>query len=175
MKDVRQHVKQERIGLDDEFNKLIKDFDSFYLVGCQPTHSLTQKLLVILGKMARNRVESGLTRIEDIVDYIHGKLTDIGHDITKRDIRDAISGYGKTVEMSKDAIDVALREAKRQGKLISALEDAQAKVLPLKSGLQRDAATDRVRELTKEVNQLCVSLVLIYSHTKTPEQQWKFT
>lgn len=165
--------KQERIDLDGEFSNLVKEFDSLIMGRMSANPFFDPEVLGVIGKMAKNRVESGLTRIEDIVDYVHEKLTDLGHDVSKRDIRDAISGYGKTVEMGKDAINIALREAKRQGKLLSALEDAQAKVAPLRSGLQRDAASDRVRELQKQVKQAMRESGIDVKPTATPEQQWK--
>ena len=166
--------KEQRLALDDEFGDMVKKFDSLIMGRMSSNPMFDPEAIGLLGKMARNRVESGITRIEDIVDYVHEQLTNLGHEISKRDIRDAISGYGKTAEMSKDQIDVALREAaKRQGKLISALEDAQAAVLPLKSGLQRDKATERVQELTKQVKQAMREYGIDVRPTKTPEEQWK--
>jgi hypothetical protein len=55
---------------------------------------------------------------------------------------------------SKDEIDVQLREIKSQGRLISAYEDAQSGKAPLKTGLQRDAPSDRVRELQRQVQEM---------------------
>ena len=150
----RKRVRSEkRVNLDDEFSGLVKEFDSLIMGRMSANPFFDPEVLGVLGKMAKNRVESGLTRIEDIVDYVHETLTNLGHEVSKRDIQDAITGYGKTIEMSKDAINVALREAKRQGRLLSALEDAQAGLAPLKSGLQRDAASERVQELQKQVRQ----------------------
>jgi hypothetical protein len=100
-------------------------------------------------------------------------LTAIGHDVSKREIRDAISGYGKTFEMSKEAIAVALRDAKRQGRLISSLEDAQAKVIPLRSGLQRDQPTDEVRQLQRQVKSAMRESGIDAQKSQTPERQWK--
>ena len=165
--------KVERIELSEEFDGLVKQFDTLIMGRMSANPMFDPEVIGILGKMAKNRLESGLTRIEDIVDDIHAKLTDLGHDVTKRDIRDAISGYGKTFEMSKEAINVALREAKRQGKLISALEDAQAALLPLRSGLQRDKASDRVRELQQQVKQAMRESGIDVKSSMTPEQQWK--
>jgi hypothetical protein len=164
---------QVRVELKVEFDNLLKQFDKAIVGRVSANPFLDPELLGIMGKIAKNRVESGLTRIEDIVDDIHGALTTIGHDITKRDLRDAITGYGKTVEMSKEAVDVALREAKRQGKLISALEDAETAKIPERSGLQRDAASDRVRELQKQVKQAMRESGIDARKSQTPEAQWR--
>lgn len=164
---------QVRVELKVEFDNLVKQFDKAIAGRVSANPFLDPELLGIVGKIAKNRVESGLTRIEDIVDDIHGALTTIGHDVTKRDIRDAISGYGKTVEMSKEAVDVTLREAKRQGKLISALEDAESAKIPERSGLQRDQASDRVRELQKQVKQAMRESGIDARKSQTPEAQWR--
>jgi hypothetical protein len=165
--------KEDRVVLDKEFAGLVKQFDELVMGRMSANPFLDPEVLGLVGKMGLNRVKSGLTRIEDIVDYVHEQFTNIGHEFSKREIRDAISGYGKTANMSKDAIKVAMREAKRQGKLISALEDAKEALLPLKSGLQRDAASDRVRELQKQVKQAMRESGIDVQPTRTPAQQWK--
>lgn len=164
---------QVRVELKVEFDNLLKDLDKKLSGRVSSNPFLDPELLGVMGKLAINRIESGFTRIEDIVDEIHGALTNIGYDVNKRDVRDAISGYGKTIEMSKDAVDVTLREAKRQGKLISALEDAESAKIPERSGLQRDAATDRVRELQNQVKQAMRESGIDARKSQTPERQWK--
>lgn len=164
---------QVRMELKVEFNNLVKELDKKLAGRVSSNPFLDPELLGVMGKLAVNRIESGLSHIEDIVDEIHGALTNIGYDVSKRDVRDSISGYGKTIEMSKDAVDVTLREAKRQGKLISALEDAEAAKIPERSGLQRDAASDRVRELQKQVKQAMRESGIDARKSQTPEAQWK--
>lgn len=165
--------KQARVELKTEFDGLVKNLDKILRERVSANPMFDPEALGILGKMARNRVEAGLSHIGDIVDDIHAQLTAIGHEVTKRDIRDAISGYGKTIEMSKDAVDVTLREARRQGKLISSLEDARAAQVPLRSGLQRDAASDRVRELERQVKQAMRESGIDSKSSMSPERQWK--
>lgn len=164
---------QVRVELKVEFNNLLKDLDKKLSGRVSSNPFLDPELLDVMGKLAVNRIESGITRIEDIVDEIHGALTNIGYDVSKRDVRDSISGYGKTIEMSKEAVDVTLREAKRQGKLISALEDAESAKIPERSGLQRDPASDRVRELQKQVKQAMREHGIDSRKSQTPERQWK--
>lgn len=172
-KERKGERSQVRVELKVEFDNLLKDLDKKLAGRLSANPFLDPELLGVMGKLAVNRIESGLTRIEDIVDDIHGALTNIGYDVNKRDVRDAISGYGKTIEMSKDAVDVALREAKRQGKLISALEDAEAAKIPARSGLQREESSDRVRELQKQVKQAMRESGIDARKSQTPERQWK--
>jgi hypothetical protein len=96
----------------------------------------------------------GVTELEDVVNDIHNNVKDIFEGVTKRDIRDALSGYGKVKLPSKEEIDVQLREIKSQARLISAYEDAEAGKMPLKTGFQRDTPSDVVRELQRKVQEI---------------------
>jgi len=126
-----------------------------------------------LGKMAKNKVESGIITVEGIIDSIYSDIKEMGIELSKRDIRDAISGYGKTSKMSQEELKVQLREVKRQMRLISGLEDAQSGQAPLRSGLQRDIPSDTVRELDRQVKQAMRDSGIDFTTTRTPEQQWK--
>lgn len=126
----------------------------------------------ILIEMAKNRIQSGIITVEGVVDSVYHEVKDL-IDVTKREVRDAISGYGKTADMSKDEINVQLRELKRQARLISALEDAQSGNAPLRSGLKRDPVSDTVRELQKEVKQAMRESGIDSKSTLSPEEQFK--
>lgn len=106
--------------------------------------------LVVPKKLIRDLVESGIEDINDIV----SEVRKIEPDASEREIRDAVSDYGKTINLSKDEIDVKIRQARQMGRLISALEDVENKQRPLKSGLQRDKLTDQARRLQKEIKEL---------------------
>ena len=181
-KTVKQLVNEEALSqrkqsrrrttetMDAEFDALVKKFNK--TIGGQLNVGIDPAGVKILVDMARNRISKGIVKAEDIIDSIHTALVNAGIELSKRDIRDAISNYGKTKEMSKEEVNVALREAKRQMQLISAYEDAKAGELPKKSGLQRDQVSDRVRELQREVREAIRESGLDVM-TRTPEQQWR--
>jgi len=133
---------------------------------------LDPEQVLVMGQLARNYVQEGILDAKKIVDEIKNELKDIP-DLTKRDIRDAISGYGVTAKLSQDEINTALREARRQMRLISAIEDAQAKTVPLRSGLQRDPVSDQVRAMQREVRQAMRESGIDSTATRTPEEQWR--
>ena len=110
--------------------------------------------LNIPAKLIRKHVAEGVRDIGKLTDIIHQQAIADGLDVSKREVRDAITGYGKTVNLSKDEISIETRKIKRIGKLISALEDAKNKKRPLRSGLQRDKITDKERLLKAELNEL---------------------
>lgn len=112
--------------------------------------------LVIPHSLIRSIYESGITDINKIVEAVQKELD--MPEVTDRQIRDAITRYGKTVNLNKDEIEAGIRQAKRIGKLISQLEDIQKKERPKRSGLQRDKPSDEERRLMKEVKREMKSL-----------------
>lgn len=100
----------------------------------------------ILKKILYNRVVAGSETIDDVVDDIYESVKDRIPNIDKRMIRDALSGYGEFRRLSKEEIDVKIRELKRQGRLDSAIEDVEDNRLPLRSGVERDKTTQETRE-----------------------------
>ena len=157
-----------RPAMDTEFHALANKFKS--LAG-QLSMNINPEMGVVLAEMARNRVIAGIIDAKDIISDIYNDLKDIP-DLDERDIRDAISGYGKTFELSKEEVTASLREAKAQMRLISALEDAQAGELPLHSGMQRDKPTDEVRELQRMIHDAMRETGLDSTSAQSPEQ-WK--
>ena len=105
-------------------------------------------------QMIRDYVEEGYTEIDDLAKVILETIKDEYPDVDIRDIRDAITKYGKTINPSKDEISAQVRKMKRIGKLISALEDAYSGKRPKRSGLQRDELTQQEREMKRELNDL---------------------
>jgi hypothetical protein len=75
--------------------------------------------------------------------------------------------------MSQDAINIQLRDLRHQMRLVSALEDAKAKQVPLRSGLQRDAVTPEVRELDRQVKQTMRENGIDSKKARSPEEQWR--
>ena len=146
-KEKRQFKKQD---IDAEFEDLVKQFAKTQSLNV----AFTSEQIALLGKLTKNRVKAGVNSIEGIVDELYSIAKDKIDGITKRDIMDAISGYGKFTELTKDEINIKLRDIRRQGRLLSAIEDLQNKVEPLKTGFEREKLSKRSAELTKTLNQL---------------------
>jgi hypothetical protein len=159
---------EKKVDLNTEFDSLIKDLNK-ELMQLSANPVLNPKLYELFGKLAVNRIQSGLLTIEQIVDDIHAQIQE--HGISKREIRDYISQYGKTVELSQDEIKKQLREVRAQGRLLSALEDAQKKETPLRSGLQREEPSTRVRELQAQVREAMKASGIGKEEAKTPDEQ----
>ena len=145
-----------RDALDDEFEAMSRDLDAMLSSDMGLNPFLEPRLLSQLKKMATNRVKAGADTVEDWIlpvwERIKGKRLVLDAGATERDLRDALSGYGKTIQMSKEEIDIKLRELRALARDVSALEDIESGQRPARSGLQRDKQTQRQRESKKRIN-----------------------
>ena len=71
----------------------------------------------------RNAVINGATEIEQVVDAVRNEVLAKFPDATDRQIRDAISNYGREVKKSADEITQEINRIKGVGRMISQLED----------------------------------------------------
>jgi len=101
-------------------------------------------------QMVIEAVRDGANDINSLVAAVR-ELAQIPAEVSDREIRDAITEYGKTAAMSKDELLAEVRRIKRIGRDVSALEDIQAKKRPLRSGLQRDKLTADERALKRKI------------------------
>lgn len=108
--------------------------------------------------------------IDQLTDNIFRVVQEVYPDISRREVRDAITRYGETKNLSKDELDTKIREMKRIGRLISSLEDVQGGDRPKRSGLQRDKPTDKERRLMKEVKEAMKDLPVDNAEL---ERQWR--
>jgi len=168
-RDVKRSIKKE--VLDAEIKGLYAEFNSKF-GATRLNANIPLDAIPVLGKLAKAYVERGVITAEGIVDAIYTEVKNLGLEVSKRDIRDAISGYGTTRTMNQDVIIAQLRELKRQMALISGLEDAQGGKSPTKR-FQSDVETPRVRELKKQIKQAMKENGLDTSKIPTTEQQWK--
>lgn len=158
--------------LDKEFEGLKQEFSKVF-GGTQLHAGIDPTAAIVLGKMAKNRVQSGMVKAADVVDSIYATVREMGFNVTIREIRDAISGYGKVAKPSQDAVNKQLRDLRHQMRLVSALEDAQSGKAPLKSGYQRDLPSDEVRELMRQVKRVLKDNGIDIKPSRTPEEQWR--
>ncbi len=142
-------VKAERRGILDDLAELSKQFGGKLNAGIDPSEIIAKSPLWY--KLLKTYVKEGVLDIEDIALDIHKNVQDIFPDITPKQVMEYISGYGQQAKLSMEATAKQLRELRRQGRLISALTDAEEGQAPKRSGLQRDEPSPRVRELQRQI------------------------
>ena len=101
----------------------------------------------------RQAVINGATTIDEVVDAVRDSVKAKFPDATDRQIRDAITNYGKSRTETKDAIQKKINEMKRVGRLLSELEDVQNGIKKTKNQVKRDALTQRETELKQKIKE----------------------
>ncbi len=101
----------------------------------------------------RQAVLNGAETIDEIVDAVRDSVKAKFPKATDRQIRDAITNYGKSRNETKDAIQKKINEMKRVGRLLSELEDVQNGIKKTKSDLKRADLTLREKELKDKIKE----------------------
>lgn len=135
------------------------------LAAIKPDAKLTQKQVYDL---ARAHVNEGVEGLDNVMQKVTADLQSVHPGISEREVRDTFTDYGKRTIPSPEADRIALREYRRLGQLVSAIEDARAKEYPQKSGMQRDKPSQAIREKTKELKAAMEASGL---ETASPEEQ----
>lgn len=104
-------------------------------------------------KLARHFWQQGIHEPQKLVDAVHGVLDKVIPELERRETMDALSGYGRYTQLTKDAVSVGLRDAYGQLQQIGKLEDMATGKAPLKSGFERRLPTDAERQLIKQVEE----------------------
>jgi hypothetical protein len=120
--------------------------------------------------LIRSLVEQGVEDIDDLSEKVLDTIIDEYPELTLRQVRDAITKYGKTINPNPEKIASEIRKLRRMGKLISGLEDAKSGKRPLRSGLQRDELTQDERKMKRELRDLLRDLPL---DDDSIERTWK--
>ncbi len=87
-----------------------------------------QQLIAIapdVAKLTRNLIDTGTSKLADIIDNIHETLKDVDPNITKADVRDLIAGEYNEKKPTKSALEQQLRDVRDEAKLIKKLGDLQ--------------------------------------------------
>jgi hypothetical protein len=113
--------------------------------------TLHDGLTDLFNKFTYNRVKAGAKEITEIVDQAYEALSEHIDGLTKEELREIISGYGKYKRLSKEEIDKRVRGIKRIGRLVAALDDVRKGRLPRRSGVERDRPSQQARELQKQI------------------------
>jgi len=95
-------------------------------------------------------VEAGFRDAEGIVDHIYNQLINDNPNLTKRDVRDAISGYGRRYNPTPNQVRDQINEIKAIGKLISAIEDAQNGIEKTTNPQRKKDLSDRLKSLQQQ-------------------------
>lgn len=143
--DLHKQREQIKANLKDKWNK----FSKGQLNAGIP---IPVEMIPDLVKLAKNYITEGIVTLDGVVDRVHQDVAAFIDGVEVKTIRDAITGYGKVKKPNTDIIEKTFRDLTAQGRLVSAIEEANEGINPKKSGAQRDEVTKEVRDLKKELN-----------------------
>jgi hypothetical protein len=118
--------------------------------------------------LARFHIEAGVRELDPLLDLLHEDLQQFFPEITRRETMDALSGYGRYQTLSKNEIDVALRDLRGQAQQTAKIMDMEAGLPPRRTGFERRAPTRKESRLIREVNEAKKRLGI---QTTDPETQ----
>lgn len=105
-------------------------------------------------ELVRSLIKQGVHGEPDLMKAAHQVLKEIFPNLTERDVRRAFTDYGKAKFPSKEAVAAELRETKTLVRLQESI-DRETEGLPsLRTGPQRDKATQSIREKQQKLNEL---------------------
>ncbi|QRE03522.1 hypothetical protein [Flavobacterium psychrophilum] len=102
----------------------------------------------------KNMVESGIKDIDDVVATIKKDLESEHPEVTDRQIRDAVTGYGRKSNKTKTQLQKDIIALKRIGKLESQLEDIQNGISKEKSPSKKRELSEQEKTLKNQIKQL---------------------
>lgn len=124
-----------------------------------------------IAALGRVFVEEGIVDLDHLVKKIHSELKDSIPELTERIVRDLFSGYGKTLKLSNDPIDIELSKLRAKARVVSGLEDVKQGEAPQKSGLTFREPTEEVKAIKREIMDWMRKLGIDVK--KDPEKAWK--
>lgn len=109
-------------------------------------------LVPYVKKLAKEFVRSGITDREKLVDAVHAVLSPKIPNLPREQTMDLISGYGTTKALSKEPVDVTLRDISGQLQQAGKLRDIANGIAPKKTGVERRVPSAEERAMIKQVN-----------------------
>lgn len=123
----------------------------------------------IPNEMLRDLVKRGITDIDELTDAVYDKVKKELPDITKREVRDYITNYGKKANPTADELQAQVNTAKRVGRLLSELEDVQNRKRKTTNSISKSKLTEKERELKRQIKSLSKDIPLTDSEQAEKE------
>ncbi len=104
--------------------------------------------------IARRIIDSGVQERDAVISGVHDVLKKIDPNLTFKEARDLLSGYGKRTKLSQDETSRILRDIKGQSQQLAKIDALEARRAPLQTGPERREPSPAERALIKKVNKL---------------------
>jgi len=113
--------------------------------------SVTPGKISIPSSLIREIVENGVVDMNDLVTQVRQRMSQKYPNATDRQIRDAISGYGRERSLTRDDMQKEIGRLRNIGRMESRLEDIRRGIVKAKTPQERAKLTDREEQLTYDI------------------------
>lgn len=124
----------------------------------RPQIEVTDGKVKVPVSIIRELVAGGVTNIDDLSQAVLDEIKADNPDLTVREVRDAITGYGRTINPTKDQLRLKINELKRIGALESKLEDLQAKIVREKNPKTKAQLSEQEKDLREQIKRATAEL-----------------
>lgn len=104
--------------------------------------------------LVRAHILAGVHGEDAVMKAVHADIREAYPDATERDVRRAYSDYGKVSFPNREAVATEMRELRVLTRLQESIDRETEGLSALHTGLQRDKATQSIREKQKTLNEL---------------------
>lgn len=104
--------------------------------------------------LVRAHIKAGVHGEDAVMKAVHKDVQEAYPDATERDVRRAYTEYGKVKFPSKEAVATEMRELRTLTRLQESIDRETEGLDSLHTGLQRDKATQAIREKQAKLNEL---------------------
>lgn len=147
MKSVERDAKSKDFDVDRE-EKLLAGIKAKFEKGEQTD------ITPLVQKLARVFWLRGIRTRDGMLSALHSTLNLIDPSFTLDQTKRAFSGYGQFKPISKEEIDVGLRDLRGQTQQVLKMEAIESRKPIEKTGVERRVPSDEERRLIKQVNEL---------------------
>ncbi len=138
-------TQDEMLYKPTAIESIVLDASTDAAAGLDLTHKTVYEL-------AKAHVLQGVTEESAVMAAVHQDLEPFFPGLTERDIRRAFTEYGEAKFPSEQADKVILRELRVLVRLQESIDRLTERLSPLRTGLQRDKPTKKIRDKQRELN-----------------------
>lgn len=162
-KEKKDKIRAERKNLIDEFKKEVKGKEGEEGGPVRQGIALTDKMAVIIAKLARNYVEDGIVSLHEIVSHIIDDLKEHAPGLDEENVRNSISGYGRPTKSTRTELTRKMDDLRKQAELVTKIED-------LGKGKELIKNERKLSQWSNEVQKLQAELDKIIESQKPPKE-----
>lgn len=131
----KEEIKAERESIKNEISKILKNSRSEL-----GANKIPVELIPALAKLAKNYIKEGIVNIDQLVDKVHTDLSEYITDLSKADVKRALSNYDKENRPTKEQLlDKARKARLAQDKIAESEKLSKKAAKAKKEGKTEDA------------------------------------